>query len=85
MNVLTKVVLALVIVGAINWGLIGFFNWNLVNAIFGGDTATASNWFSRVIYSLVGLSGLYLAAVFPKLKEVTHGKARAPHRAEARV
>lgn len=45
----------IVIIGAINWGLIGFFAWDLVAAIFGDMTAT-----SRVIYSIVGLAGVYM-------------------------
>ena len=47
--------LTLTIIGAINWGLIGFFNFNLVALIFG-----SMSWISRIIYALVGLSGLYL-------------------------
>ncbi len=50
-----KLALVLVIVGAINWGLIGFFQFDLVAAIFGGQTAALS----RIIYGLVGLAGLY--------------------------
>lgn len=46
----------LVIVGALNWGLLGFFSWNLVGAIFGGDMSSLS----RFVYALVGLAGLYL-------------------------
>jgi len=49
-----RLALALVIIGAINWGLIGFFEFDLVAAIFGGQTAI----FSKVIYALVGISGL---------------------------
>lgn len=45
--------LTLVVIGAINWGLIGFFNFNLVAALFG------TGGVARVIYALVGLSGLY--------------------------
>lgn len=44
----------LLIIGGINWGLIGFFNWNLVAAIFGDMTAL-----SRIIYALVGLAAIY--------------------------
>ncbi|MEW6379346.1 MAG: DUF378 domain-containing protein [bacterium] len=44
--------LTLLIIGALNWGLVGFFNYNLVNALFGPALA-------RVIYSIVGLTGLY--------------------------
>ncbi|PKM90253.1 MAG: DUF378 domain-containing protein [Firmicutes bacterium HGW-Firmicutes-12] len=47
--------LVLVIIGALNWGLIGLLNFDLVAAIFGGQTAILS----RIVYSLVGLAGLY--------------------------
>jgi uncharacterized membrane protein YuzA (DUF378 family) len=47
--------LILVIIGAINWGLIGLLNFDLVAAIFGGQTAILS----RIVYSLEGLAGLY--------------------------
>ncbi|MCF6463565.1 DUF378 domain-containing protein [Clostridium sp. Cult1] len=47
--------LVLVIIGAINWGLIGLFQFDLVAAIFGG----ANSALSRIIYGLVGLAGLY--------------------------
>ena len=45
----------LVVVGAINWGLVGVFKWDLVAAILGEATI----W-SRIIYDLVGVSGLYM-------------------------
>ena len=51
--------LTITIIGAINWGLIGFFNFNIVAAIFGDGSA-----FSRVIYALVGLCGLYLISFY---------------------
>jgi uncharacterized protein len=54
MRMLQRIALLLVIVGAINWGLIGFFNFDLVAVIFGGQ----DSFLSRIIYSLVGLSGL---------------------------
>jgi hypothetical protein len=47
--------LVLVIIGALNWGLIGLFEFDLVAAIFGGQTSAIS----RLIYGLVGLAGLY--------------------------
>lgn len=53
-----RVVLAIAIVGALNWGLIGFFNWNLVDAIFGGGAFEETSTASRVVYALVGLAGL---------------------------
>lgn len=54
MSGLQRLALLFTIIGAINWGLIGFFQYDLVAAIFGGqDSAIA-----RIIYGLVGLSGL---------------------------
>ena len=50
-----KFILALIIIGAINWGLIGFFRFDLVAAIFGGQLTAVS----RIVYALVGLSGLW--------------------------
>ncbi|WP_188455349.1 DUF378 domain-containing protein [Virgibacillus oceani] len=55
METLKRIALALVIIGAINWGLIGFFQFDLVAAIFGGQDGALA----RIIYALVGLSGLY--------------------------
>jgi len=54
MKVLDVIVAALLIIGGLNWGLIGFFDFNLVTFIFGEATAA-----SRVVYALVGLSALY--------------------------
>lgn len=50
-----NLVLIIMIIGAINWGLIGFFQYDLVAAIFGGQLAIIS----RIIYAIVGLAGLY--------------------------
>ena len=55
MKVFNVICLTLVIVGAIVWGIIGIFNFNLVDALFGTGSA-----FSRIIYTLVGIAGLYL-------------------------
>jgi uncharacterized membrane protein YuzA (DUF378 family) len=55
---LTKALLVVAIIGAINWGLVGFFNWNLVDAIFGGGAREQTSGLSRVIYAIVGLAGL---------------------------
>ena len=54
MEVIDKIALVLIIIGAINWGLIGFFNFNLVETIFGQMSVM-----SRIIYALVGISGLW--------------------------
>ena len=50
-----KLILILLIIGGINWGLVGFFNYNLVSAIFGGNLVIIS----RIVYAVVGLSALY--------------------------
>ena len=47
--------LTIAIIGAINWGLIGFFSFDLVAFIFGN-----LSWVSRIIYAIVGICGLYL-------------------------
>ncbi|MFR9099020.1 MAG: DUF378 domain-containing protein, partial [Anaerostipes hadrus] len=51
--------LTLTIIGAINWGLIGFFRFDLVAFLFGD-----MSWLSRVVYALVGLCGLYMLAFY---------------------
>lgn len=56
MSTVGWVAFVLVIVGGLNWGLVGFFEYDLVAKLFGGMDAT----FARVIYSLVGLSALYM-------------------------
>jgi uncharacterized membrane protein YuzA (DUF378 family) len=63
---LTWVAIALVVIGAVNWGLVGLFGFDLVAAIFGTLTPL-----SRIVYVLVALAGLYLLAVsFGRLREV---------------
>ena len=52
---LDRLALILVIIGAINWLLVGLFSYDLVASIFGSNTV----FISRVIYSLIGLAGLY--------------------------
>lgn len=54
MRIIDKIALALIIIGAINWGLIGLFRFNLVELLFGDMTLLA-----RIVYSLVGISGLW--------------------------
>ncbi|HHT73727.1 MAG TPA: DUF378 domain-containing protein [Firmicutes bacterium] len=59
MNWLSRVALVLVIIGALNWLLVGVFQWDLVTALFGGEALRSSSTLSRAVYTLVGLSGLY--------------------------
>lgn len=51
--------LTIAIIGAINWGLIGLFSFDLVAFIFGN-----MSWFSRIIYALVGIAGLYIITFY---------------------
>ncbi len=53
-RVLDSIFLSTLIVGGLNWGLIGVLNFNLVTFLFGVDT-----WLTRIVYILVGLSALY--------------------------
>lgn len=53
MSTLQKICLSITIIGAINWGLIGLLDFNLVEAIFGTESIIP-----RIVYSLVGLTGL---------------------------
>lgn len=57
--------LILVIIGAVNWGLVGFAKFDLVAWIFGGQTAG----FSRIVYALVGLAGLWCITLLFRRKE----------------
>ena len=55
MHTLKIIAYILVIIGAINWGLVGFFNFDLVAAIFGDMTLV-----TRIIYDIIGISAIYL-------------------------
>ncbi|MFA6416266.1 MAG: DUF378 domain-containing protein [Candidatus Paceibacterota bacterium] len=58
------VAIILSVVGAVNWGLVGVFNFDLVSSLFGVMTSL-----SRIIYVLVGLSGLYLIVTAMKVSK----------------
>lgn len=64
MRTLDAIALLLVVIGAVNWGLIGFFRFDLVAALF-GDMSTLS----RIIYALVGIAGLYAISFFGRDRE----------------
>lgn len=69
MSWLAKTAMALVVIGALNWLLVGLFQWDLVSSLFGGDATRESSALSRIIYSLVGLSGLYMIPLLFKDRE----------------
>ncbi|KOF56216.1 MULTISPECIES: DUF378 domain-containing protein [Clostridium] len=65
MKTLDIIALLLVIIGSVNWGLIGFFNFDLVAALFGTMTSL-----TRVIYAIVGIAGLYAISFLGRDREV---------------
>lgn len=62
-NWLDVVCLILIIIGAVNWGLIGFFNLDLISVIFGN-----MSMITRIIFAVVGIAGIYSLVLFWKLK-----------------
>lgn len=59
MNVIQKISLTFTIIGAINWGLVGIFNFNLVDFIFGVNSIM-----SRIIYTVVAIAGLINIVIY---------------------
>lgn len=55
MKVLRFIVMLLMVIGSLNWGLVGFFQYDLIADIFGGMSSTVA----RVLYALIGLAGLF--------------------------
>ena len=83
MRALNPIALLLVIVGALNWGLVALFELDLVAELVGEEFG-ATNAVSRVVYALVGAAGLYLAVtVLPAL--VRDATDRAPRERTARA
>lgn len=71
MSMIQRVALVITLIGAINWGFIGFFQFDLVAFIFGGQGAL----FSRIIYGLVGICGLInIALLFQPNPETSDSK-----------
>ncbi len=66
MKVLNFLALILILVGALNWGLWGFFQFDLVAWIAGGNT----NWMARLIYAIVGLAGVWGLGFLSKCKHL---------------
>lgn len=64
---LDYVILTIAIIGAINWGLVGFFRLDLVAFLFGEMTIL-----SRIVYAVVGLCGLYLISLYGRVLSVGH-------------
>lgn len=65
MKTLDYIVLVLTIIGTINWGLVGLLNFDLVRVLFGDMTLL-----SRIIYVIIGISGLYSLSFFGRVSTV---------------
>lgn len=64
-RVIDYILLIVVIIGAVNWGLIGFFNFNLVTFLFGSGTLL-----SRIVYGIVGIAGLYVISLIGRVRSM---------------
>jgi uncharacterized membrane protein YuzA (DUF378 family) len=62
-SALSWLAIVLVVIGALNWGLVGLANFNLVAAIFGAGSAL-----SRIVYILVAIAGIYLIGASPRFR-----------------
>jgi uncharacterized membrane protein YuzA (DUF378 family) len=69
--VINFIALILVLIGAINWGLWGVFQFDFVAWLFGGETA----WLSRIVYTIVGLAGIWGLSFLAKYKAIYSCKA----------
>ena len=77
-NWLDITALILIIIGAINWGLIGFFEFDLISYFFGTLTAV-----TRIIFAVVGIAGIYSLILFLETQDkliLFRGNERAPYR-----
>jgi len=64
LNIIDIIALILLVVGGLNWGLVGLFSFDLVATLFGVSSAV-----SNIVYVLVGLSAVYVAAISMKLEK----------------
>ncbi len=83
MSLFTKVLAALALVGALNWGLIGFFEWNLLGALLQGQgPQEVSSGLLQFVYIAVGLAGVALLFTFPWVRRgppgASPGRGRSP-------
>jgi uncharacterized membrane protein YuzA (DUF378 family) len=77
LSTIQRIALILTIIGAVNWGLIGFFRYDLVASLFGGSNSALS----RIIYSLVGICGLInIGLLFKPNRQVETDPETSPAR-----
>ena len=70
---LDKIALALSVIGGLNWGLIGLFNYDLVAFISGGS----GTWMARIIYAIVGLAALWCVTMLFRTEETRTRQSHA--------
>ena len=72
MTIVNKIALGLIVIGAINWGRVGIFTFDLVAWIFGSSTAVLS----RIVYTLIALAGVWcITMLFKENDELTESHA----------
>lgn len=84
MKALNGLALLLVAVGALNWGLVGIFEWDLVAELF-GETFGVTNDAIRVVYIVVGAAGVYVAAVLLPAALLGTGRSSRPAHVDRRA
>ncbi len=67
MEIIQVIAIVLAVVGALNWGLVGLFKWDLVAFIGGNLDFGETNWFTRIVYVLVAIAGLVSLTAIPEL------------------
>ena len=68
MQVIDRIALILVIIGALNWGMVGLFQFDLIASIFGGMSTVVS----RIIYTIVGLAGIWGISILFRRDGIRH-------------
>ena len=67
MEIIQVIAIVLAVVGALNWGLVGLFKWDLVAFIGGNLKFGETNWFTRTVYTLVAIAGIVSLTAIPEL------------------
>ena len=70
MFAISVIAMILMIVGALNWGLVGFFNYNFVNMLFGGSPTGEYTIIAHIAFAIVGLAGLWGLSFLGKLSSL---------------
>ncbi len=70
MCIISVVSLILVLIGAINCGLVGFFNYNFISSILGGPEAGTYSIWGRIVFSIIGLAGIWGLSFLIRIKSL---------------